>query len=101
MLISRWQARVLPSIEQIRSIFFVEDLKPSKEEFLSGDRVEDHRHPFTEVRMVVSGELMMNIAGNHLLLRSGDRIMIPANTKHSMANESQGPCTCLVANKPF
>ena len=101
MLISRWQANVLPTEDQIRTIFLAEELKPVEEEFEPGDIVEDHRHPFDEIRFVVSGELKMNIAGNILLLRAGDRITIPSNTKHSMANEGSELCLCLVANKPF
>ncbi len=101
MLISRWQAKVLPSYEQIRTIFLAEELRPFEEEYEPGDIVEDHRHPFDEIRMIVSGELKMNIAGNNLLLRAGDRIIIPSNTKHSMENDGNELCVCLVANRPF
>lgn len=101
MLISRWQAHVLPTREQVRTIFLAEELKPFEEEYEPGDEVGDHRHPFDEIRMVVSGELIMNIAGNTLLLRAGDRITIPSNTKHSMANEGTEVCECLVAQRPF
>jgi anti-sigma factor ChrR (cupin superfamily) len=43
----------------------------------------------------------MNINGNQLLLRTGDKIMVPSNTKHSQKVLSEEPCVCIVANKPF
>lgn len=82
-------------------IFQAEGLTPTEEILPPKTVIPDHRHPFDEVRMVVSGTLFMNISGNQLLLRSGDRIDIPANTRHSKSSEGGEPCVCMVANRPF
>jgi quercetin dioxygenase-like cupin family protein len=101
MIVTRWQAAVLPSTEQVKMIFEGEGLAPIEETLPSGANVNDRRLPFDEVRMVVSGSLLMNISGNQILLRSGDRIDIPANTKHSRSANGSDACVSVVAQKPF
>lgn len=101
MIVTRWQAPTLPSPEQLRLIFESEGLSPYVEEFEPGTSIPDHRHPFDEIRIVASGSLFFNVAGNQLLLRAGDRIDVPANTRHSKAVDGDRPCVCLVANRPF
>jgi quercetin dioxygenase-like cupin family protein len=97
----RWQAPVLPTTEQIKMIFEAEGLNPAEEVFAPKTVIPDHRHPFDEVRMVISGTLFMNISGNQILLRAGDRIDIPGNTRHSKSTEGADPCVCVVAQRPF
>lgn len=101
MIVTRWQATVLPSAEQVKMIFEGEGLSPAEETLPSGATIKDHRHPFDEVRMVISGDLLMNISGNQILLRAGDRIDIPANTRHSKSANGSDACVCVVAQKPF
>ncbi|MCB0342828.1 MAG: cupin domain-containing protein [Pseudobdellovibrionaceae bacterium] len=101
MLVRRWQAPRVPDIQQIKILFEAEGLEPFNEEYPKGATVTDHRHPFDEVRMVASGELVMNVAGNKLLLRPGDRITIPSNTKHSMETQGDELCVCVCANKVY
>ncbi len=102
MIITRWQTPMVPEIEQIKMMFSAEGLEPFLETISKDSGLPDHRHPFDEVRMVAKGELMLNIAGNKLLLREGDRITIPSNTKHSI---SVGPhnneTTCVCANRIY
>lgn len=101
MVITRWQAKLIPTPEQARMIFLADDLRPEEETLKLGDTIAEHRHPFDEVRMVLSGELMLNVSGNQLLLRTGDRIIIPSNTRHSKAVHGDQPCVCFVAHRPF
>lgn len=101
MVITRWQAKLLPTKDQARQIYLAEELRPEEETLLPGQAIPEHRHPFDEIRMVLSGQLMMNISGNQLLLRPGDRIIIPSNTKHSKSVHGDEPCLCYVANRPF
>jgi quercetin dioxygenase-like cupin family protein len=101
MIIQRWQAKLLPTPEQARGIFLAEELRPWEETLNPGEQIGDHRHPFDEIRMVVAGELLLNIAGNQVLLRTGDKIMIPSNTRHSKSVHGEQPCVCLVAHRPF
>lgn len=78
-----------------------EGLDPFEETFQGQSRIPDHRHPFAEVRVVLSGELLTNVAGNQVLLRAGDRIEIPSNTRHSYTVQGQSSCVCLCAQKMF
>ncbi len=99
MLVSRWQAPILPTRQQMVLMLESEGLEPMEETIPPGKGITDHRHPFDEVRIVVSGQLKLDIAGNRLLLRAGDRILIPANTRHSKLAEGDEPCVCLYAMK--
>ena len=101
MIVTRWQAPVLPSAEQVKMIFEGEGLAPIEETIPAGASVTDRRLPFDEVRMVISGALLMNISGNQILLRSGDRIDLPANTRHSKSANGSEEVVCVVAQKPF
>lgn len=101
MLVTRWLAPLVPTKSQIKMMFESEGLVPVEEVFAPQSVITDHRHPFDEVRMVVEGELILDIAGNKLLLRAGDRIVIPSNTRHSKRVEASQPCVCIHAQKPF
>ena len=99
MLIYRWQSPVIPGADQIRLFFEREGLSPFKEIYQPGESIKDHIHPFDEVRMICEGEMLFNIAGNRLLLREGDRLVIPSNTRHS--KNAQKKCVSFCAFKPF
>lgn len=99
MLVSRWQAPILPTRQQMALMLESEGLEPVEETIPAGQGVTDHRHPFDEVRIVVTGALHLDIAGNRMLLRAGDRILIPANTRHSKKADGDEPCVCLYAMK--
>ena len=101
MVVLRWQAAVVPTIEQMKIMMQSEGLTPVEEIFLGQSKVKEHRHPFDEVRMVVSGELLFNVSGNQLLLRPGDKIMIPSNTKHELSVQGEHPCVSICAMRPF
>ena len=101
MIVRRWQAPLVPSIEQVKMMFVAEELEPSEELYPAGAEVTDHRHPFDEIRTVVEGELFVSIAGNQLLLRPGDRVEIPSNTKHSTKAHGDEECKCIVARRVF
>jgi quercetin dioxygenase-like cupin family protein len=96
MIVHRWQAPTKPTLEQVHLIFESEGLDPVNEIYNPAEKVSDHRHPFKEVRFLVDGEMLFKIAGTQLLLRAGDRIEIPANTKHSHIAQgtSQSLCVC-------
>ena len=101
MIVIRWQAPLKPTKEQALMIFRAEELQPREEILTKDQEYPVDKHPFDEIRMVLEGELTMNINGNQLLLRSGDKIVIPSNTKHSQKVLGEAPCLCIVANKPF
>jgi mannose-6-phosphate isomerase-like protein (cupin superfamily) len=99
MLVSRWQAPILPTRQQMALMLESEGLEPQEDHLSANLPVTEHRHPFDEVRIVVSGQLKLDVAGNRLLLRAGDRILIPANTRHTKQADGTEPCICLYAMK--
>ena len=101
MIVSRWQAPVLPTPDQVKMIFEREGLEPFEEEYAPEEKIPPHRHPFDEVRMVVKGALLMDVAGNQLLLRTGDKIVIPSNTRHSKKTQGSVPCLSICSYKAF
>ncbi len=101
MLIYRWQSSIIPEKEQIRMFFEREGLIPEEEIYRSGESVPKHQHAFDEVRMVCQGEIIFNIAGNHLLLRGGDKIVIPSNTWHSKKVKGSEDCVSFCAFKSY
>lgn len=101
MLVFRWQAPLVPDKNQIKTMFEAEGLEPFEESFPPKSSVEVHKHPFDEVRTVAEGEMLFDIAGNKLLLRAGDRIIIPSNTKHSFTIQGETACLCVCANKTW
>jgi cupin superfamily acireductone dioxygenase involved in methionine salvage len=92
MIITRWQAPIIPNRNQIVTILESEGLEPFEEVCTPHKKVSDHRHPFAEVRVIVSGEILFNISGNQFVLRA-------ANTKHSHVSQGSVPCVCICANK--
>lgn len=99
MLITRWQAPLRPTRDQAALILAAEGLEVFDEALAPQEKVPEHRHPFTEVRIIIEGELIFNVAGNTVLLREGDRIEIPANTRHSHACQGTAPCRSIFGQK--
>lgn len=100
MIVQRWQAPITPSIEQMKMILHSEGLSFTEERYQTSDKIDIHKHPFEEVRLLVSGAMIYNLSGNKLLLRAGDRIEIPANTKHSTEVHGEEDCISIVAYRP-
>lgn len=82
MLIKRWEAESFPNQMQFESLLAQEGLDFQVEEHRLGESVREHRHSLTEIRILIDGELLFNISGNQIIIRAGDRIEIPANTRH-------------------
>jgi len=101
MLITRWQAPIQPTHKQATQLFELEGLEPFIERFHAGEKIPEHRHPFSEVRFIIEGELLLEVAGNQTLLRPGDRIEIPSNTRHRHQTHGQSDCVCLCAHRIF
>lgn len=95
MLIQRWQAELIPNLRQMMMMFEVEGLEPFEETLEPGAVISDRRHPFDEVRMVAQGEMLLEILGAKMLLREGDKVTIPANTRHTKKAEGDKPCVCV------
>lgn len=79
----------------------MEGLEPQEVKIQPQQEFKDIRHPFDEVLMVASGQLILDIAGNKLLLREGDKIVIPSNTKHSKQVSGDQDCIFVKAQKVY
>ena len=99
MKISRWQADLKPSEKEIESMLTGEGLEPVIESYSSGGAVQEHIHPFDEIRIVASGVIRYNVAGNEFLLREGDRVDLPSNTRHWMRAEGDQESISFVAHR--
>lgn len=78
-----------------------EGLETSVETHSAKEKISEHRHPFTEVRVILSGEILFNIAGNQFLTRPGDRLEIPANTKHWHQNHGEEIAVSIYSQRIF
>lgn len=101
MIITRWQAPTLPTKQQVLMMFEAEGLEAIEEILPPHSKIPDHRHSLDEIRMVVEGQMILDIAGNKMLLRAGDRVVIPSNTKHAKLVEADQPCLCICAQKAY
>ena len=101
MIVKRWLAPLIPTQKQIVSLFEREGLKCFEEVFPKNTFIPTHRHPFDEVRIIVKGQILYNVDGNKLLLREGDKIIIPSNTKHSKKIQSDEDCISICAYQVY
>ena len=83
MIVRRWLATLTPSKKQIESLFKRDGLEYFEENFSVGSKIPEHRHPFDEVRVIIKGKILYNVSGNKILLKPGDKIIVPSNTLHS------------------
>jgi len=83
MIVRRWLASLTPSQKQIENLFDKDGLEYFEESLPLGTKIPEHRHPFDEVRMIIRGRLLYNVSGNKVLLRPGDKVIVPSNTLHS------------------
>lgn len=97
MIINRWQAPMVPTKEQIKALLSQEGLDPIEEKFPVNYKINEHKHPFCEIRIIIEGNMLLNVSGNQVLLRAGDRVEIPANTKHSKQTQGEQELVCVCA----
>ena len=96
MIVRRWLAPLNPSKEQIEALFEKDGLEYFEENFEAETKIPKHRHPFDEIRMIVEGKILYNVSGNKVLLRPGDKIVVPSNTIHSKSVQDEA-CLSICA----
>ncbi len=99
MLIQRWTHNEEPQPQILKMMLLNEGLAPELETLAAHAVIRDHRHPFDEVRVIVQGNLILDIGGNQLLLKAGDRVDIPSNTRHSKTVHGGSACISLVSRR--
>ena len=101
MKITRWRADRKPTQQEVEAMFRDEGFEFIIEELPENSEVKEHRHPFDEIRMVVAGSIRYNVAGNEFLLREGDRLELPSNTRHRTKVEPGANCVTVCAQRVF
>ena|SRR6185437_10302409 len=99
MRIIRWRADRKPTQGEIEAMFIDEGLEFVIETSAAGAEVKEHKHPFDEVRMIVQGAMRFNVAGNEFILKEGDRLELPSNTRHRTKAEPSGDCISVFAHR--
>ena len=99
MKITRWRADRKPLLNEVEAMLKEEGLETQVEQQPAGASVKEHRHPFDEVRVVVAGAIRFNVAGNEFILREGDRLELPSNTRHWTRVEPDSECICVYAHR--
>lgn len=97
MRIIRWRADRKPTQDEVLSMLQDEGLECNVEVAEPNTEIKDHKHPFDEVRIVVKGAMRYNVAGNEFILREGDRLELPSNTRHWTKAEAQSECVSIYA----
>ncbi len=60
-----------------------------------GDRYGEHQHPYVKVLYCTAGSIEFRTAdGRTIALGPGDRMVLPAGTRHSAIVGANG-CTCI------
>src|SRR3984957_2913055 len=99
MKITRWRADRKPTRLEIETLFKDEGLEYVIEDLPAGSEVREHKHPFDEVRTVIAGAIRFNVAGNEFILREGDRLELPSNTRHRTKVEPDSECVSIYAHR--
>ena len=64
-----------------------------------GGYYSDHSHPNDELIVVSSGRIVFTIDNGRYELGAGDAMELPANTRHSAANEDRMPVSYFICTK--
>jgi quercetin dioxygenase-like cupin family protein len=64
-----------------------------------GAAVPEHDHPHEQVVNMLEGELALTVAGEEMLLRPGDVVVIPGDVRHA-ARAPAGGCRVLDVFSP-
>jgi len=64
------------------------------------DRYAEHEHPYTKLLYCAEGSIEFHLAdGKTMALVAGDRMVLPAGTRHSAVVGPKG-CTCVEGKMP-
>ena len=71
------------TINKIRARLEREGLSPSRFDMIPGDSYDDHSHLDAEIRWVVSGQMLVCIGSEQIVLGPGDRLDLAPKMSHS------------------
>ena len=100
MKIIRWRADRKPTREEVEKMFVDEGLEFVAEDLPKVQKSKNTDIPF-EIRLIIAGALRYNVAGNEFILREGDRLELPSNTRHRTKVEPGSDCVSIFAHRIF
>lgn len=98
MEITRWPKDTAPTEAELRGLMRAEGLSPHSWSNGPGDQYSAHSHSYTKILYCVRGSIRFSLpdSGEQLDLRPGDRMVLPAGTRHSAIVGPAG-VTCIEA----
>jgi quercetin dioxygenase-like cupin family protein len=97
--VHRWpEAEPVPDEPGLRRLMTKEGLAPYRWSNGPGDVYGAHTHPYHKVIYVVDGSIAFGVADGQLELRPGDRLDLPAGTRHDARVGPQG-VVCLEGHR--
>jgi quercetin dioxygenase-like cupin family protein len=64
-------------------------------QFIAGQRVPDHKHDVEEVIVVTAGQCVVSVADAEGVLATGDAVVVPPGTAHSIRHVGDLPATVI------
>lgn len=100
MEITHWQEDTAPTEGELSRQMQAEGLSPHSWSNGPGDEYSAHSHSYTKILYCVRGSIRFSLpdSGEHLDLHPGDRIVLPAGTRHSAIVGPAG-VTCIEAQR--
>lgn len=98
MEITRWTEETAPTEAELRRRMQAEGLSPHSWSNGPGDEYSAHSHSYTKVLYCVRGSIRFSLSdsGEQLDLHPGDKMVLPAGTRHSAIVGPAG-VTCIEA----
>jgi quercetin dioxygenase-like cupin family protein len=98
MEITRWQEAKQPDEHDLRSRMTAEGLAPHSWSNGPGDEYSVHSHSYTKILYCLRGGIRFTLPdqGEHIDLAPGDRMVLPAGTRHGAIVGPAG-VTCIEA----
>jgi quercetin dioxygenase-like cupin family protein len=97
MDVVRWDKPKKPTIEELEARLAAEGLEFGLFTDPPRTKYGRHKHDFNDFIIIVSGKMKLGIDGHEWILKSGDRIDLPANTPHWAEVMGRGPVQYLSA----
>lgn len=99
-LVTRWRGEGAPDEERLRGALRDEGLSPTTFSMAPGETYAFHEHDHDEVRWVVHGSVRFGLeGGSALVLGPGDRLDLPARTRHDARTLGRSTCTMVSAER--
>lgn len=93
-----WGASDAPTEDEVRRRLEADGFSALRWSDVPGAHYDEHAHDRDESIWLVAGEIRFGAAGRELVLAPGDRLMLPAGTRHT-ADAGPGGATYLIGQR--